>query len=234
MTVTIQNARGGAGVVQIGNEGSVEVEASFGSGAAAPPSFISKSEQTRGSGSNANITVTAPASIADADVLYLAVWGGNSGAAASTCSGFSQIYFDNAAIPSLTILKKTAASESGNYTVANTTTQRLLAEMLVYRGGSATEDVIGTIARATSATQTGSTINALSSGVLLFFSAAGSTSVTISTPPGGMTQRAATVSSGNYNGATYELTPSAAGATGAKSIVYSASQAGGAILMQIK
>lgn len=207
---------------------------SFIFGAASPPVFVSKSEQTRGSGSAANITVTAPASIANNDVLYLFVWGANSGSNASTCSGFSQIYFDNSSLPALTILKKTAASESGNYTVVNGTTQRLLAEMLVYRGGSGTEDVIGTIARASSATQTASSITAGVNGVLLALFAAGSTSVTISTPPSGMTQRAATTSSANYNGAAYELTPSAAGSTGSKAIVFSASQAGAAILMQIK
>lgn len=201
--------------------------------AVSPPVFVSKSEQDRGSGATA-MTVTAPTSITDGNVLYLCVVNNNSGAAAATCTGFSQIFHDSSAAPTVTILKKTAASESGSYSVASTTSANAAAQMLNYAGGYGSEDVVGTVDRSGGTTDTliAPSITVTVAGVLLAFFYTGGTD-TVLTPPSGMTQRA--FKNTNRAMATYELAPSPTGATGTKTLVFSASHSvHSATLMQIK
>lgn len=199
----------------------------------APPSFVSSSSNDRGSGTPA-ISVTAPTGIADGDVLYAIVFSGFSAAAAATITGFSQIAFDNSAAPTITVLKKTAASESGAYSVAETTAGVASAAILVYRGGLGTEDVVGTISRISSGTATNAapSLTALTRGILLAFFGKAVGSNTVTTPPSGMTLRASKFT--NYNLVVYDLSQSA-GATGSETVVWTnATGAGGAQLLQIK
>lgn len=196
-----------------------------------PPVFVAGSGNSRGSGTS-NVVVTKPTGVVDGDWLYAFIYS-QVNVAAPTISGWTQVYYDNAATQKLTILKRQASSEGASYSVFEPTTGSCSVSIVAYRGGLGDVDVVGTVARAgTTVTSTASSITATVNGVLLA-SFGRSATFGIATPPSGMTQRNSEATSAAS--AVYDLTPSPAGATGTKTLVWnSPTGTVTSILMQIK
>lgn len=202
-----------------------------GDAVALPPEFVSASSASRPAGTTA-MSVAAPSSISDGNGLYLFVIHNSNSANAATCAGFTQIAHSTGTGGTITILRKPASGESGAYSVASTTGGAAQAHILNYSEGEDVEDVAGTFARVSSATSVAPSITALSTGALLaIFAVDGGRNVT--TPPSGMTQRAY-LNTTVMTIAIYDLSPSATGSTGTKTLIWNSSGNDIAQLTQIK
>lgn len=200
-------------------------------GGVQPLKFVDFNSNSRASGSAAQ-SCGLPTGTVDDDWMYAFVWHANSGAAAATIAGWAQVYFNNSANPTLTILKKKAASEGASVSVAGTTSGLMAIIIGTWRGGQGDVDVVGVIARATSATGVAASITPTVDGTLLAIFGTGFAGGTVTTPPTGMTLVGSV--SATYGRAIYELEKNPPGASGSKTIVWSAVQVLGSILMQIK
>lgn len=204
-------------------------------GVAPLPVFVANSKGGRSTGSS-NMSIAKPSGVADGNVIYAFCWHIDANENAFTASGWTQVYHHQAlgALPTLTILKRTVSGDGATYTFVNAGGGAVEIHLVAYSGGAGEVVQVGVIARASSNTITASSISPAAPGVLLaaFYDADDPASV--SSPPSGMTQRTTPASAGGGVSATvYELTPSPAGATGAKSLTWSTSDDVAAILMQI-
>lgn len=165
-------------------------------------------------------TVTAPASIADGDLLVAVGFSNSNGLTVTPPAGFSVIMLDGTSANTVFIAVKTASGETGSYTFTWSTTTTSVVSVLVYDRATYV-NTIGAITRATSATGTAASITPTYAGTAVaVFGHEGS--VSISTPPSGLSQRAAaTAATGCL--AVYDLADQSAAATGAQSLVWSAS-----------
>jgi len=193
----------------------------------AVPTFVEASIGPRG---GSNSVVPALSSVQNGDLLIAFVMKSTSGRTFTAPAGFSSVTSDNSDKPSVEIFTKTASSESGTYTFTSSGAGSMQATILVYSPASV--NLSGSWNRASSDTQTALSISPTAKGVLLAYFAL-SRNETVSTPPSGMTQRAIFSNSGVAT-TQYELSPSAAGSTGNKVIVWSGSDDGANILLQIE
>lgn len=191
------------------------------------PEFVSSRVNRVSATSN---TVTAPTGIQNGDLLIALTYMGAS-TTVTPPSGFSQIYAEYASNPFFSVNVKTAASESGNYTFTASASGNFTVVMLVYRNATRV-NTLGGINRASSTdTATALSITPSFRGVLLAAFSHSSTA-TISTPPSGMTQRAAPPASAVY-ATVYELSPQEAAATDNKTLVWGSSGNVSGVQLQI-
>lgn len=189
-----------------------------GNSARALPSFVSSSINRVTTADN---TVTAPSNIQNGDLLVAICFNNQNGKLVTPPSGFNVFHTENAVTNSLLVATKTAASESGNYTFTfDSSPADNTVAILVYRNATQV-NTIGTITRAASATATAASITPTYSGTLCAVFA-NESSASVSTPPSGLTQRA--LQSGTTASlGVYDLSPQAATATSAHSLVWSVS-----------
>lgn len=201
--------------------------AATGAGTLPTPTFVSSSSN---SGNNTtSVTVTAPTGIQNGDLLVALTYT-NSASAITAPTGFAQLSNEQAANPFIVLSVKTAGSESGNYTFTSSVSANFTACMLVYRNATQV-NTIGAIGRVTSATATATTITPTYTGVLLAAFTSSNGGATVTTPPSGMTQRAAI--SGPPNVSIYDLSGQSATATGNKTLVWSPSATVSGVLLQV-
>jgi len=183
-----------------------------------PPSFISSSINR--ANSVTTLTVTAPSGIQDNDLLVCFVYG--SGVATVTLpTGFTNVYSETSANPRVNVGWKTAASESGNYVFTASGSANLSASILVYR--SASYDVVGTITRPGSSTVSASSVTSTIPGILIAAFTSSSVSPTVTSAPSGMTQRAITTGSASAPSlVVYDEVIAVSGATGSRTLTWSA------------
>lgn len=200
-----------------------------GGNAARPqPTFVSSSINRTTTAGN---TVTAPTGIQDGDLLVAIGYSSSTGLTVTPPTGFAIQYTDTTN-SSMFVAVKTAASESGNYTWTWSSAVNNNVAILVYRNATALNTQGAKTYSAASATGTGATITPTYTGTLV--AAFGvSSNLSVSTPPTGMTQRAAQTAS-NPSFVIYDLAEQAASATGDKTITWSASnQNTSSLLLQI-
>ena len=174
-------------------------------------------------------TVTAPASIQDNDYL-VAVCVSTANNTITAPAGFTLQVSNSGAGMALSVYAKVASSESGNYAFTWSGAANNTISIMVYRSCD-NVNASGVPAKASSATIPAASISPTVVGVLCAVFAQASTN-TVVTPPAGMSQIIA------YNAASpclyiYELTPSATGATGIKTLVLSGSAQYAAVLFQL-
>lgn len=199
------------------------------------PEFVSSSSVVA---TATSIPVTAPTGIQNGDLLvaFISV---NRDAGTTPLStwppGFNII--SSVSSPDVTLYTaiKVASSESGNYTFTFSGIELVNISILVYRNAT-TINCIGVPAAAGTSTGTAASITPSYEGVLcgVFFSL--KDTITITTPPSGMTQRSFRPGAGpaeDLSSAIYDLNPQAPSATGDKTIVWSASNSTMSVLFQI-
>ena len=190
------------------------------------PEFVSASTGQVASG--ASLIISAPAGLADGDLLFAVLVGG---VANQTISGSGWTSEASRQASSFAVLSKIAAASDANYTFTFSNSANAKGGAIVCYRNDPIIDIIGSITGTTSTTGVAPSVSPSRAGVLLgFFSGTGT--VTIVTPPSGMTQRALQ-GTGNAKAAVYELTPSPPGATGTRSIVWSSSTTVNSMLSQI-
>lgn len=191
--------------------------ATFGGSERPLPTFVSSSGNQIKATTN---TVSAPTGIQNGDLLIAVGINVSTGYDVTLPTGFSIASLENQTANSVFLATKIASSESGGYSFvwSGTATDNVIT-ILVYRNATRI-NTIGSSTRATQTTGTASSITPTYAGVLCAFFA-NEAAATISTAPSGMTQRAAFGSS--PSSAVYDLSPQAATATSAKSLVWSAS-----------
>jgi hypothetical protein len=200
----------------------------LGEAAAGPLTFISSEGVT---GSVPSLSINKPAGAQAGDLVVLLVAHGN---LAVSASGFTQQATNASGASRLTVLTRLLDGSEGSAFAVTSSSATKSVIALLYRGGAASVDVAGTPSQVTNATQVAPSVTATQSGILIMASgltAAGTP--TITTPPSGMTQRHTIVGSAGMWIAAFDLSPSPAGATGSKSVVWSSSAAGCAGSMQI-
>jgi hypothetical protein len=200
-------------------------------GAAKDIEFVSSSIAIGGGpgvGQNVN-TVTAPANIQDGDLL-VAVGFDRTNNTVSYPAGFSQVFLNNAQENSLFVAVKVAQNESGNYSFVWSGSGVNQVAVLVYRNASDLNILAGSITRASTNTSTAASISPTAAGALIGVFGIEST-VTVTTPPDGMAQRAFGTS--NPALAIYDIVPNGPGATGNKTLVWSGSNPNVGLLFQI-
>ena len=188
--------------------------------------FVSSAIDTAGFGTT--ITVSAPAGIQDGDVLVALGSAPNGGSAVTPPSGFTVRLYDATPDPTFYVFTKTASSESGNYTFtfAGNAGNKVFA-ILVYRGATETDVLIGSVAKSDGFGITAPSISPTSNGALIGFYAvnAGPSTVTV---PSGMTQREFTSPV-----AIFDAVPNPSGSTGTKTATFNDDDSIGGFLMQI-
>jgi len=196
-------------------------------GAKPLPEFVSAGTPNRVS-TTVN-TLPAPSIRPDGSKLIAIMAHVSSGSSlVSIPSGFNLVASDNSGQNSYYVYEKTAASESGDYAFTWANSGGNTGVVLCYQLGNTF--TAGAVTKANSATTTAPSISPTVSGVLLqiFYVEA---ATTVSTAPSG-TQRS--VYTGNSPSlAVYEIAPSAAGATGDKTLVWSNSGQNGGNLIQL-
>lgn len=202
--------------------------AAIGAAGRPQPTFVSSSINRVAVAAN---TVTAPSGIQNGDLLVAIGYASNAGLTVTPPTGFSIQYTDTTN-SSMFVAVKTAASESGNYTWTWSSAVNNNVAILVYRNATALNTQGAKTYSAASATGTGATITPTYTGTLV--AAFGvSSNLSVSTPPTGMTQRAAQTAN-NPSFVIYDLAGQAASATGDKTITWSASnQNTSSLLLQI-
>lgn len=185
-----------------------------------------------GAGNAVTLTVNKPTGTASGDTMYAFVWGQSF--ATLTLTGWTQVFIDVSQTIKFAVFKQTAGgSEPSAYSFTGTVGGRSCV-MVTTRGGAGLINVQATgINALSSATSTALSITATVLG-LLFASFGNRTNTTITTPPSGMTFVDSEVAaSAGVVSALYRLSPSTAGATGNKSLVWAASVVTGGWLVQI-
>lgn len=205
-----------------------------------PPEFVAASS-ARISG-NTTVSVSKPAGTADGDFIIAFCIANTTNAAwtASPPDGSWTEITHNTDVGGRRchlFIKQAGSSEPSSYSFvwSNSTTHR--ATLLTYRGGLGQADAFGSFSRNSSDTSLAPGLTAISNGTLLaFYSVDNTGTVSVSTPPSGLTERQVNVgTSGNSPCVVvYDLTPSPAGASGDHTLVWSRSDAVTAIQLQIK
>lgn len=196
--------------------------ASMGGGAALPV-FVAASSAEMTS-SNA-LTVDRPAGVVTGTFM-IAFWFGAITGTAPTLSGWTLVYDGvSGGNTGVAIFTKIAGgSETASYSFSGGPTNARNAHILAYEGGAGLVDVAGTKNEANSTTATAASIAATQKGILISAFAIKGFGRTVSAAPSGMTQRSAPVGGAPaISTAVYDLSPSPAGATGAKTLTWSGS-----------
>jgi hypothetical protein len=193
------------------------------------PVFVSSSVARVSTSSN---TVTAPTGIQDGDLLVAVIFNSSENADPITLpSGWSMLFENDATNNYFVLARKTAASESGNYTFGFGSSTANTIAILVYRNATQI-NTTGTLNRqASTATGTASSIAPTFRGSLCAFFA-NETARTVATAPSGMTQRADQTAVAPAI-AVYDSAPEEALATGDRSIVWSGTGTLASILFQV-
>lgn len=179
------------------------------------------------------VSITKPTGASDGDAVYaLLVVGAASRTITLGGSGWTQVAFDNSASPTFGIYKKTVSGGAGDLSATISGANVIWSGCIVAFRNVTDVDVVGTLARATSATSTASSITTTARGRLLLFGYVLNNGATVTTPPAGM-DLIQSLPAYNPGFRVYSLDPSEVGATGTKSIVWSTSTTVGAILMQL-
>lgn len=186
-----------------------------------------------GDGFGSSVSITKPSGAINGDNVYAFVV---VNAASRTITlggtGWSQVFFNNSASPSFGIYKKTVSGDAGDFSATISGADVFWVGCIVAFRNVTDVDVVGSLARAASATSTASSITATARGRLLLFGYVLNNGATVSTPPAGM-DLIQSLPAYNPGFRVYSLDPSEVGATGTKSIVWSTSTTVGAILMQL-
>lgn len=199
----------------------------MGAGGPAGVQLIAESHASVVSGGS--ITLNRPAATAIGDLLVAIIWGANM----SSCSlaGWTAAATDFSGTQTYAILTRAAdGSESSTFAFSSTSTRKN-GIVLQFRGGASAVDVIGAPTEASSATSTAASLTAGNAGILIAAFMLTTNGQTISTPPSGMTQVA--LENGSLSAATYKADPSPAGATGGKTLVWTASNTNSGIGLQV-
>lgn len=142
-------------------------------------------------------------------------------------SGFTNILTRSNADGGNAIIDRKIAtsSEPSSYSwVWNNAGSVVTAVMIAIRGGAALFSAPSAFDANTSANQVLTSITAPSTGVLIGFFSIRNGSASISTPPGGMTQRASTIGlASTIPLVAFDQNPTGAGPTGSRTLVWSAS-----------
>lgn len=182
---------------------------------AAPLTFVSSTGA--GSGAAANLSINKPSGAASGDTAYVIVWYIGS---TPTIAGFVDEGGVATTFYKFRVFSRTIdGSEGSSFTIVDATNGKN-AICLLYRGGTGAVDIIGTKSETSSATSNAPSINRGNAGVLLagFMNGSG---WSVTTPPSGMTQRV--INTAWLVVTVYDLNPSPTGASGTKTLVWSAS-----------
>lgn len=191
------------------------------------PKFISSSINRITATSN---TVIAPSGIQNGDLLVAVVFTDTSGQTVIPPTGFNSLCSDASLNSTVVIASKTASNESGDYTFTFSSSAKTSASILVYRNATAV-NTVGTAEKTASPTGVAASITPTYAGVLCCAFSTMSAS-TVTTPPGGLIQRA--LSTGGAPGtAIYELSNKQASATSAYSIVWSGAASVASVQFQV-
>jgi hypothetical protein len=190
------------------------------------PDFIGSEKAT---GTASPLVINRPAGVASGDLMIAVMWE-NLAATWTGDTGWTEV-FDSGTTPSLRVAHKTAGgSEPASYSFAATTGNRFGGFILAYR--NAVYDLIGSETRATSATSTAPSVTALKEGRTAIAAFGYSSGATLTTAPAGWTHRA-DLSDASASGWGYSRNVPV-GATGAATLVASASSANSGIQILIR
>lgn len=172
-------------------------------------------------GATSHLVINKPAGVQSGDHLIAVVWATVAGSLSMT--GWTSVASDYNGTIRFEVFRKVAGgSEPADYTVTQFTGNKS-GFIIALRGGSGLIDVVGSKTEATSTnTATAPSITPSHAGVLFSAFAINSALRTISAGPSGMTQQSVSGLTGvAFSSALYSLSPSGAGATGAKVATWS-------------
>lgn len=189
--------------------------------------FVSSASASVFSGT---LTVDKPAGVLGGDHMIAMVWAGSSMTSLSLTgwSSVGSLFTGNARYA---IFRRIAdGSEGSSFSFTGTTGVRN-GIIVAYRGGAGLVDVLGAATIASGDTSTAASLTAAQKGILVSSFALISSGFSVTTPPSGMVQRG--FENSFQSAAIYELAPSPAGATGAKTLVWPGASNNGGIQLQI-
>ena len=196
-------------------------------GGAQAPAFISASDARAPN----TINLPVPAGTSNGDLMIAFITSNVAGGSTSTPSGWTKILTSVGNNLTLEVFTKVASGEPASYAFSKSAT--VTGVMVTYRGGTGLVDVIGAYTyAAASAVSTGASIAPSVAGTLIGLFAARTDSLAISSGPTGMTTRKYAPAE-PITMAVYDLSPSPAGASGAKTLTWVSSTATGGVLLQI-
>lgn len=204
-----------------------------------PLEFVASSVNR--SGSSTSNTVAKPTGTLDGDLMIAFVF--KSGNASITPpAGWTSLGIADVSNLNDAFVRTAGPSEGADYTFTFVTSTISKVAVLTYRGGVGELDATGIFNRVNinTATSTADSITALNDGVLIaaFRTENGTGTSNVSTPPAGMTNRVSSTGSQIQHPslAIYDLSPSVAGSSGTKSLVWSRASTEGksAVLIQIR
>lgn len=183
--------------------------------------------------SSAAADIALPTGAQDGDHLLCFAFAPSTSTTDFALGGFSVISDQQGASLGFNLLSKVASGDGAGFTLTGGGTSGRRGIIIALRGGIGAVDVIGTISRGSSTSNTANSVTASADGILLGVWCHGDSNRGISSPPAGMLQLDQDNGTAMSLGA-YSLDPSLAGASGTKSATWTFGNPNASILVQVK